>query len=876
MADAVARANAPTTPATSTATHGLRPDPWPELVRFVRSGDTQGTVRFVTGLDEAGRKAVAAALPGYVTEQRRRMDGWWDWRRQFSPLLMAGVGCLGGPAAVTGWLFRRGFRWRVEDARDPGWVLDLLRDRPEQWRADAAGRMVAGLRTEDAHEWAIVAAFVRETGIAPPAGDRFVAGWLRTLDPATAGADPLFPHLAPRVFEIDGLGEVFTDRESGAVHRLVADGLLERADVIDRVVGRLLRDGPSGMVALVDLHERLGPGLAEVTPRIRDYVRLLPVAPAGVASMALAQVQRVEEAGLLADELFAEAIDGLAFRPEKKLLRATVTWIGQAVDRAPGRTDAGLGALALILGQDALDLQDRATRQAVRLAARAGEQGREAITEAAGRLPADLREKISTAYGETIAEEQAEARPLVAGPGPGLPPPIASAEELAQQVAAVRWPLEAHEFERVLAGLVTWADQEPQALREALRPWALRLSPVDLGFYGLDFGFHGQGSMERAYDLLLRAVYAFAAPQDSAKLSGQVTADGARWDGSGPLDRLFQQRARELIAIFESGARCPVLLAAPTLGTGHVDPETLLDRLERLEAAGVAALPADLTQAMLRLPRTIDPVLIERAGTLTSDAGRACAEWMRSGGPAHPDMTRWVRRQRGRYGSDFADVRAELSRSLAELPAPFGELFMPGNGHSYFPAWWPLALPSHREVVAAHLMSSLPTALESNDRQVMVLAALAHGDGPVGAAMAWALVCGMGHRDAADRAAAVDALVTLAARGEAPVAALGEAVAELVAKEVVKLSRVISALDEATQAGAHAVVWAVIADVLPRLLPAEGERPRSGLADLLAAGARAAGLAGARGELPGLAAVAARKGSSRLVQEARRLRLQLT
>lgn len=201
-------------------------------------------------------------------------------------------------------------------------MLDLLRDRPEQWRADAAGRMVAGLRTEDAHEWEIVAAFVRETGIAPPAGDRFVAGWLRTLDPATAGADPLFPHLAPRVFEIDGLGEVFTDRESGAVHRLVEDGLLERADVVDRVVGRLLRDGPSGVVALVDLHERLGPGLAEVTPRIRDYVRLLPVAPAGVARMALVQVQRVEEAGLLAEELFAEAIEGLAFRPEKKLLRA--------------------------------------------------------------------------------------------------------------------------------------------------------------------------------------------------------------------------------------------------------------------------------------------------------------------------------------------------------------------------------------------------------------------------------------------------------------------------------------------------------------------------------------------------------------------------
>lgn len=869
MADAVAQANAPTTPVTSTASRRLRPDPWPELVRLVRAGDTPRTVRFVAGLDEAGRKAVAASLPAYVTEQRRLMAGWWEWREQFSPLLMAGVGCLGGAAAVTGWLFRREFRWRMADARDAGWVLEVLRERPERWRADAAGRMVAGLRTGDALEWEIVAAFVRETGIEPPAGDLFVAGWLRTLDPATAGADPLFRHLAPRVFEIDGLGEVFSDRQSRAVHRLVEDGLLERADVIDGVVGRLLRDGPSGVVALAGLHERLGPGLAEVTGRIGDYVRLLPVAPVAVASMALAQVQRVEEAGLLAEELFAEAIDALAFRPEKKLLRATVTWIGQAVGRVPGRTEAGLGALALILGQDVLDLQERATRLAVRLAARAGEQGREAIIEAAGGLPADLREKISVAYGETIAAEPAEAPPLVARPGPGLPPPIASPEEFARQVAAIRWPLEAHTFERVLAGLAEWAEREPQALREALRPWARGLDPMDLGF-------HGWQSVERTYELLHRAVYAFAAPQDSAKLSGQVTTSGARWDGSGPLDRLFQQRARELIAVFESGARCPVLLAAPTSGTGHVDPQTLLERLERLEATGVAALPADLTQAKLRLPRRIDPVLIERAGTLTSAAGRDCAEWMRSGGPADPDVTRWVRRQRGHYGHEFTDVRAQLSRSLAELPAPFGELFMPGTGHSYYPEWWPLALPSRREVVAAHLMSSLPTSLESNDRQVMVLADLAHGDGPVGTAMAWALTCGMGHRNAADRAAAVDALVTLAARGEAPVAALGEAVATLVAAEVVKLSRVISALEEATRAGAHAVVWAVVAESLPRLLPAEGERPRSGLADLMAAGARAAGLAGARGDLPGLAAVAARKGSSRLVQEARRLRLLLT
>ncbi|WP_336205268.1 DUF7825 domain-containing protein [Nonomuraea sp. LPB2021202275-12-8] len=844
------------------------PAPWIELLKLVRAGDTARTVHLLARLDAAGRKAIAAELPRYVTAQSRERNGWWDWHEQFSPLIMAGVACLGGAAAVAAWVFRREFRWRKEDARDPGWILELVRDRPEAWRADVARRMVGRLRPLDTAEWEIVAALVRETAIEPPAGDAFVIGWLLTLDPRSAGADPLFAHLAPRIFEPAGLAEAFSARQIWAVGQLVADGLLERADVIDGLVGRLLRDGPSGPVALADLHERLQLDLVEAAGRARDYVRLLPAAPVPVADMALAQLKRLDGAGRLEEELFAEAVEGLAFRPEKKLLRAAVSWAGEAVTRVPGRTDAALSVLATIFRQDVLDLQERAVRLAVRLAGQAGEQGRAAVIEAAGGLPDGLREQISMAYGETIAEEVAVAASLVAGPGPRPLPPIASPEELAQEIVAMGWPLGVHAFERILAGLVEWADREPQALREALRPWG-QLDRAQFGFYGHDV-------IEGGYELLRRVVHAFAAPEDSAKLSQAIAQTRRRQDAGGPLDGLFQQRARELIAPFESGAGYPVLLAAPTSGTGHVDPETLLDRLERLEAAGVEALPADLAQALLRLPRGIDQAIVERAGKLTSDAGRACAAWLASGGPADPQVTCWVSSRRAYHGGDYKDVHAELSLSLPDPLAPFHELFAPGTGHTYTLEWWPSAMPSHREVVAAHLAPYLPASLESNDRQVVVLASLAHGDGPVGTAMGWALACGMGHRNAADRAAATDALLTLAARGEVPAAALGEAVAELTAEEIVKLNRVISALDEATQAGAHAAVWAVIADLLPRLLPAQGERPRSGLADLLAAGARAARTAGARGDIPELAAVAARKGSSRLVQEARRLHHLLT
>ncbi|MGP4105166.1 hypothetical protein [Nonomuraea sp. KM90] len=106
-------------------------------------------------------------------------------------------------------------------------------------------------------------------------------------------------------------------------------------------------------------------------------------------------------------------------------------------------------------------------------------------------------------------------------------------------------------------------------------------------------------------------------------------------------------------------------------------------------------------------------------------------------------------------------------------------------------------------------------------------------------------------------------------------AELGEAVTALVTGDFVKLNRVVAAPDAATQAGAHEVTWAVIVRLLPGLLPKTGERPRAGLADLLAAGASAAKIAGVRADLPEVAAIAAQKGSSRLVQEARRLHQQM-
>ncbi|MDX3109678.1 DUF7825 domain-containing protein [Nonomuraea angiospora] len=829
---------------------------WERLVKLAKGGDVAGVFRLLLELDAGDRKAVAEQLPRHLSGLRP--GDWWSWRHQVRPLRLAGVACLGGAAAVTAWLFRREFQ-RVDRDDDERLIL-LLRQRPAEWRADVARRVAARLRLPELRHWELVAALVRETGIEPPDGDAFMVGWLRSLHSRTADTDPLFTAFAPRLFEIDGLSEALPE-QVGTIARLVEDGPLERKPVIDGIVGRLLRDGPSALSALVVLHDRLDLDIDEAAERARDYTRLLPAGPVAVVDLALAQLRRLEEAGRLEEELFAEAVEALAFRPEKKLLRAALSWAGDAVLRDARRADVVLAAMSLIFAQDTLALQERAVRLAVKLAPQAGEAGREAVRQAAAGLPAELLERVSAAYGGGIAAEEVTIMPLPAvGQGPALPKPYASPDQLVRAASARE--VDPHTFERLLAGLVEWSRRAPDALREALRPW---VEPFDSVF----FGHNGEDPVHA----VRRAFLAFASPEAGGSLPA---LDIRRPPTLGGFKQLYFGRAAELARSFEAGDGYPVLLATPTAGSGHVDPGVLLDRLELLEAAGVPALAGDLVQALLRLPRDVPDACVRRARRLTSEAGRACAAWMRDGGAPDPRVTVHLRNERnGYYLSGLPALRSVMDVP-DDLPEELRPLYRPGGGYAFTLEWWPLAMPSHPEIVAAHMVWMMSICIDSDDAQTQALVGLAHADGPLGSAVAHTLACGMGHANATDRAAATDALLTLAARGRVPAQALGETLTKLVVEGFLKLNRVASVLDDATQAGAHEAVWEVVVRLLPGLLPQEGERPRAGVADLLAAGARAARIAGVRAELPEVAAVAARKGSSRLVQEARRLQHLVT
>ncbi|NUP00955.1 MAG: hypothetical protein HOW59_23840, partial [Nonomuraea sp.] len=334
---------------------------WEDLVKLVEAGDVPGTARLVSALDPAGRQAVAGELPRYLAALDTGLDG---PRRRLGPLLVAGAGCVSGAAGVAAWLFRREFDGMNGFA---GSLLVLLRQRPLDWQADVARRLARRMRLPLPRHWSVVAGLVRESGVEPPDDDAFKVGWLRGLGPVMAVRDPFFRAYAPHIFEFDGLGEVLP-WQTPNIARLVEGGLLDRDAVLDGVVGRLLRDGPAALDALADLHDLLDPDLGETSARAADYVRLLPVSPTRVAVMALARLRRLEEAGRLADESFAEAVAATAFRLEKKVLAETMTWADEAARRRPGRAGAALCGLAPIFAHDALALQDRVVRLAVKLA----------------------------------------------------------------------------------------------------------------------------------------------------------------------------------------------------------------------------------------------------------------------------------------------------------------------------------------------------------------------------------------------------------------------------------------------------------------------------------------------------------------------------
>ncbi len=883
-----------------------------DLVRtYIEAGDSERTASAVRALTSEQRREVAKALPGYLKE-RREADRWRFLDQQaVVPLLVAGLGSIGGPVGATSWVFRPPLRvWANSRGRDHVPLMTrVVADRPPEWRLDLARRIAGRLRAtnlpwEEGALWRFAARLLTDAGEEPPVDDAFVIGWLVCgAGPAGLGTDPFLDALTPRLFEADGAGRILArtpvgrDRVTweGTLDALASDGRLKREMLLDGCLSRFLRGGAvNDLKWFVSLHDTLAPTLEEVTARTRDYLRLLPAAPAPVAEVALREVRRVDEVGGLDDAAFTEAAEALLFRPEKKLVRAALSWLGRTAGR---RVDLTLNAVTVAFGHEVLDLRERAVKLVVKHASKAREETLRAVRDAAVTLPGDLREPIAASCGAVETDEPAGEFVGVAPYVPReMPPPIGSVAELAEETAAVLGSAAVgwREGERLLAGLVTFAYSDPDGTRTALQrvidasasaQWAVaRENPAN------SHPMAWMGAAVRA------AVRRPEAPRGGLLGAVSRAIDSVRppalpeeepGERVSTPQRMTHRRMREAAGLI---GKVPVLLATPTAANGHLDPDVLVTRLETLEAAGIDAPALDLEQALLRLPRSFAPAVAVRARKLTSVSGHIAANVLASGRMPDPEVTTRVltlprRTHMGypTYGYEdlpvvrvLASVSADGLRGTAEelCRVPPGGRWKRADRQYHYGTcdWWPAIMPSHREVIAAHLLPEMADLTEGSYGETdEALLGLAEADGPVGDALATVLAFALASREQSERSAAVDALLILAGRGQLPATELGTAIGRLMRHKLTKVNRLVAALGGAVDAGGHAEVWAMIVTALPDALPEAGEPARTGMADLLALATRCAEATGARAEIPGLAAVADRGGSSRLVKEATRL-----
>jgi hypothetical protein len=542
------------------------------------------------------------------------------------------------------------------------------------------------------------------------------------------------------------------------------------------------------------------------------------------------------------------------------------------------------------------DVQERALAVVAKHLAGADATTVAKLVVAADALAPALRQQATQVLGtpaepDEVGSAGAPAPNLAAvGPPPpaGWPAGAADLGALAEDCAAlVERPEDPVLLESVLAGVARLRNADRAAFDEALAPVRHRVRPRDVDTMSSMAGEPGSV----APPVTLLRMILFQAPADGRgrwralrDLWGHHSTDALPEPPASPHG-VVVQRLRE-VGVRVLAGEVATLVATPTDSRGLVDPLALVGRIADLEAAGTQPWPGDLQQALLRLPRDPDPDATARAASLSSPAGQALHGWLRhrrTDVETRPVVARVVPRQRWMWPSHpqgevalvavdgpEADPRhlVTLATDLRDPHRRAGRL----TRHQVAAGMglWCAALPADPEVVAAHALLALcdlpiASGLPAGRTLLVDLPAM---PGPTGAAVALAVANALAAEAAADRTAGTDVVVDLARRG-AVGTAYGRALLLLARGDDLKLGRVAASLAEALRAGPAVApfVWALAAGALPTFLAADVRDTHR----LVAVASDAAALSGARGPLDGLAAVAARGGSSRLVTESKRL-----
>ena len=611
------------------------------------------------------------------------------------------------------------------------------------------------------------------------------------------------------------------------------EGLIDRDRLIDALLDMLAADLPS---ARAGWHSRTLRLLAmtndEAEARQGALCALMssPVGP--TVTLAVGQLTALSKAGRLDLELFARSCEGALMGSKANALRV----LGVLRD--------GLGAVE---GSDLEPLLG------VALSFPSAQVQRAALGLARDNVTASLLTRESVAAIVRLADLDPlvvpEAREFVSvgavgdRPGPGLvpdtrdepgsflPPPREagdlvpmSAEDVVGRVGVLAEGAQMGlEYEALLAFLAS-PEFTPDAL-EPLRPLVRRLTTRRFGY-------------ERMLGRLLQI--AFDGGEEGVE---SPLAAGTAWLESENMPTLMRERIIEVAGLLARG-QCYRLLATPTDDRGAVNPLVLVRRA--LDNGGATTLPADLTQALLRVD-TEHPdcaaalaLVDEREADLSASARirlalegavRRRAEGYLSslsvtweGRPAYESRSGKPKVARdGSHvyafftprvvGADTGATGAELG-ALADIASASGDF----TAHRYI-------YPASVRHFAVCLIASQWYVLDSTQLTADCYRALCEHGGRWDSLSAGLLGQAMGEREVESRALGVEALAALVARGDL---AFNEAVAgfEAVA-HTVKLNRWAQAFQDLGNVDPRLALDLALA-LLPGL-----ERGRTGIGQLL-------------------------------------------
>ena len=387
------------------------------------------------------------------------------------------------------------------------------------------------------------------------------------------------------------MGSARTPGWSRTFEASVNEGLIERDRLLDALLEMLAADLPSARAGWYSRTLRLLAMTVDEAEARQSTLCALMSSPVGATvTLAVGHLSALARAGRLDLELFARSCEG-ALMGSKANARAALTILRGGLEvLSPGGIEpllaialsfphAQVQALAIELASDALrsGLLDPAT---------VGRLLSDAELDPLVVATLDLLDLGHTATGQAGPGLAPEEDTGEQAPAAFLPPPREvtdlvpmSADDVVGRIGVLAQGAQMGlEYELLLAFLAS-PELDPAVL-ESLRPLVRRLTTRRFGY-------------ERMLGTLLQI-----ALDGGGEGAENPLAAGTAWLESENMPTLMRERIIEVAGLLARG-QCYRLLATPTDDRGAVNPLTLVRRA--LDNGGATPLPADLTQALLRV-----------------------------------------------------------------------------------------------------------------------------------------------------------------------------------------------------------------------------------------------------------------------------------